>query len=86
VLDTAFSDPLSLGLIPETGASTGHGCWAVPLHLVSRIPTIRTQHGASISLLNFGLSYASEAGANAVKEFPPDVGGWLSRTKDKNLP
>ena len=38
-----------------------------------------SQRGMRVTLINFGLSYLSEAGGNAVKEFSPDISRKLRR-------
>jgi len=40
-----------------------------------------SQRGKTTTLFSFGLSYLSEAGANVVKEFSPDISRKLSRKK-----
>jgi len=40
-----------------------------------------SQRGKSATLINFGLSYLSEAGANVVKEFSPDISREFRRKK-----
>jgi hypothetical protein len=40
-----------------------------------------SQQGRTTTLFNFGLSYFSEAGANVVKEFSPDISRMLRRQK-----
>jgi len=45
-----------------------------------------SERGASTTLFSFGLSYASEAGSNVLKEFAPDIARKLRRNKDRDLP
>jgi hypothetical protein len=41
-----------------------------------------SQRGAATTLFNFGFSYISEASANFLKEFAPDIGRKLNRKKE----